>query len=294
MAELLQELARNSDNLVYGLHHMHGDADRPRLVCDSAGDCLTDPPRRVGRELVSLGVVKLLDRLDKAEVALLDEVKKEHAAADIALCYRHDQAQVCLGHAALCLLVALAHSYGQLHLLLCRQQRNLADLLEEHAHGIVSAVAVINLDLGHLLLGDLLDLVELFDLRHVDIVENRHRVVGADVYVDLIGLKRIVKLRNGLGIYALFLKRRYLLGADFSALFSLFHELVQDILCGFNFVLLLGGLLLNLCTAGALFFRRVLNIACCQQLVSCALELLLGHGFGFVVHSFTPHILWFL
>ena len=40
-------------------------------------------------------MVELLDRSHQAEVALLHEIKKHHAAADIALGDRHDQTQVC-------------------------------------------------------------------------------------------------------------------------------------------------------------------------------------------------------
>ena len=45
------------------------------------------------REFEALGVVELLDRSHQAEVALLHEIKKHHAAADIALGDRHDQTQ---------------------------------------------------------------------------------------------------------------------------------------------------------------------------------------------------------
>src|SRR5699024_8187517 len=102
--QLLKQLAGDADDLVYGLDHVHRYAYGSRLVSYSAGDGLAYPPGRVGRELVALGVVELLDGLDEAEVALLDEVEKQHAAADIALRYRDDKAQVGLGHALLGLL----------------------------------------------------------------------------------------------------------------------------------------------------------------------------------------------
>src|SRR5439155_214402 len=47
-AELLHELARGPDELVDRLDHVHGDADRARLVGDGARDRLPDPPGRVG------------------------------------------------------------------------------------------------------------------------------------------------------------------------------------------------------------------------------------------------------
>ena len=295
VAKLLKQLARYADDLVYSLDHVDGEADGSGLVGDGARDRLTDPPRCVGRELVSLGVVKLFDCLYKAEVALLDEVKEQHAAADMALCDRNDQTQVGLGHAALCLLVALAHSYRKLDLLLGGQKRHLADLLEEHANGVVGAVAVIDLDVGHFLLGDLFDLVELLDLRHVDIIKDRGRVVVADVDIYLIGFEGVVKLRDRVGVNALFLERCDLLRGDLTGFFSLFHELVEDILGVFSLCCFLGRLFLGgLGAARALFLRRRFHGVCCQQLVCCTLETLRGHGFNVFIHSFTPHILWFL
>src|SRR5207237_1088034 len=82
---------RDADELVDRLHHVDRDADRPRLVRDGAGDRLTDPPRRVRRELVSLAVVELLDRTDEADVPFLDQVEEAHAAADVLLRDRHDE-----------------------------------------------------------------------------------------------------------------------------------------------------------------------------------------------------------
>src|SRR2546427_2906101 len=105
--ELLEKPARNAHQLVDRLHHVHRDADRPRLVGDGARDGLPDPPRGVGRELVALVVVELLDRPDEAHVAFLDEVEERHAAADVLLGDRHDQPQVGLGQPLLRLVGAL-------------------------------------------------------------------------------------------------------------------------------------------------------------------------------------------
>src|SRR2546425_680403 len=106
-AQLLEQPARYADQLVDRLDHVHRDADRPRLVGDGAGDGLPDPPRGVGRELVALVVVELLDRPDQAHVAFLDEVEERHAAADVLLGDRHDQPQVGLGQPLLRLVGAL-------------------------------------------------------------------------------------------------------------------------------------------------------------------------------------------
>src|SRR5579885_2669707 len=52
-SEFLDESSRSAGNFVDDLDHMRGKADGPRLITDSAGDCLTNPPCRVGRKLVT-------------------------------------------------------------------------------------------------------------------------------------------------------------------------------------------------------------------------------------------------
>ena len=93
-AELLEQAARDADQPVDRLDHVDRDADRAGLVGDGARDRLADPPRGVRGELVALLVVELLDRPDEADVAFLDQVQERHAAADVLLGDRDDQAQV--------------------------------------------------------------------------------------------------------------------------------------------------------------------------------------------------------
>ena len=116
---------------------MHGNADGARLIGDGTGDGLTDPPRRVRRELEALLVVELLHRLHEAEIALLDEVEKEHPAADIPLGNGDDKAQVGLREALFRRLVPLLHPTGELDLLVPRKQGHPADVLQIHLDGIV-------------------------------------------------------------------------------------------------------------------------------------------------------------
>ena len=73
--QVLEHLALHAGQLVDDLDHVDGDTDRAGLVGHRPGDGLPDPPRGVGRELVALGVVELLDRTDEAKVAFLDEVE---------------------------------------------------------------------------------------------------------------------------------------------------------------------------------------------------------------------------
>ena len=206
---------------------MDRDADGSRLVGDGAGDSLTDPPRRVGGELVALGVVELLDRLDETQIALLNEVKEEHSAPDVALGDGDDQTQVRLGELLLGALAALAlgierlallvgdllaalldlletllgcvaggHGRGQLDLLVRRQQGNLADLLEVHAHGVVDVKAVDErVRVDELLLLDLVDLLEggLAVVGHV-----REEILRPDLDAEL--LKRVVDVVHLLAV----------------------------------------------------------------------------------------------
>ena len=99
--ELLHELTRGADRLVDGLDHMHRNADGARLIGDGAGDGLTDPPGRVGGELVAAAVLELVDGLHEADVALLDEVEELQAAVGVLLGDGDDEAKVGLNELAL-------------------------------------------------------------------------------------------------------------------------------------------------------------------------------------------------
>ena len=93
-AELALEGAAGAADLVELLDHVHGEPDDAGLLGDAAGDRLAHPPGGVGRELVALGVVELLDRADQAGVALLDQVEHRHLRAAVLAGDRDDQPQV--------------------------------------------------------------------------------------------------------------------------------------------------------------------------------------------------------
>ena len=76
---------------------MHRDANRSGLICDRSRDRLANPPRCVRRELEALDVLELLHGADEADVPLLDQVQEAHAATDVLLGDRDDEAQVRLG-----------------------------------------------------------------------------------------------------------------------------------------------------------------------------------------------------
>ena len=93
-AEVLEKFTLDTTEFVDDLDHVHRDADRAGLVGHGTGDRLPDPPGRVRREFVTLGVVELLDRADQAEVAFLDEVQESHAATGVPLGQRDDQTEI--------------------------------------------------------------------------------------------------------------------------------------------------------------------------------------------------------
>src|SRR5262249_54341369 len=74
--ELLYKLTRGADQLVDGLDHVHRNTDRSSLVSNCARDRLTNPPRRVRRELVAATILELVHRLHQADIAFLNQVEE--------------------------------------------------------------------------------------------------------------------------------------------------------------------------------------------------------------------------
>jgi len=84
-ADLVEHLARFTHDFADALHHVDGDADRARLIGDRARDCLPDPPRGIGRELVAAAVLELIDRLHQTDIAFLDQVEELQAPVGVFL-----------------------------------------------------------------------------------------------------------------------------------------------------------------------------------------------------------------
>src|SRR5512146_3062224 len=92
--ELLHQVAGRANELIDRFDHVYRDADRPRLVRDGACDRLTNPPGRIGAELIAALVFKLVDRLHQADVALLDQIQELQAAVGIFLGDADDETEV--------------------------------------------------------------------------------------------------------------------------------------------------------------------------------------------------------
>src|SRR6266516_1567185 len=153
--ELDLEPARGAPELLLPLDHVHGHADRARVVRDRALHRLADPPRRVRRELVAAAPVELLDRAVEAERSLLDQVQERDAEPAVTLRDRDDQAQVRLDHPALGGQVAALDRLREHDLLGRSQQLVAADIGQEELQAVGGADE--HLRLG--LLGGLLGLL---------------------------------------------------------------------------------------------------------------------------------------
>ena len=137
--KVLGHAAHNLLVLCDGLHHVDRNTDGARLVCECTGDGLTDPPRCVGRELVALCPIELIDSAEESEVSLLNEIEECEVwrASHILLCDGHHEAEIGTGKKILCLGITRNNTLCQLTLITCGQERILSDLAEVHLRGIV-------------------------------------------------------------------------------------------------------------------------------------------------------------
>jgi len=70
-------MRRRLGQAVLRIDHVHGEPDLTALVGERAADVAWRiPPARIGREPESAAIVVALDRLEQAEVALLDQIRE--------------------------------------------------------------------------------------------------------------------------------------------------------------------------------------------------------------------------
>ena len=73
---------------------MNRQPDRAALLCNRPRDPLTDPPIRIGAELVAAGRVELLHTPHQTNGSLLDQIQQLHVPLGVFLGDAHHQAQV--------------------------------------------------------------------------------------------------------------------------------------------------------------------------------------------------------
>src|ERR1035441_1772043 len=93
-AQFLLQFARCPQELVHAFVHVHRDADGAGLVGDGAGYGLPDPPRGVGRKLVTAAIFELVGGAHEADIAFLDQVQEVKSAVHVFLGNGDDQAEV--------------------------------------------------------------------------------------------------------------------------------------------------------------------------------------------------------
>ena len=77
---------------------MHRNTDGTRLIRNRSRDGLPDPPRGIGRELVTAAILELVDRLHQANVAFLNQIEKLKPPVGVLLGDRNHETQVSLYH----------------------------------------------------------------------------------------------------------------------------------------------------------------------------------------------------
>ena len=94
----MQELAARAHKLVDRFDHVHGNTYRTCLVSNRTGDCLPDPPCRVGAEFITSAIFKFINRLHQADIAFLNEVKKLQTAVGVFFGDGNNEAQIGFNH----------------------------------------------------------------------------------------------------------------------------------------------------------------------------------------------------
>ena len=91
---VLFELLESLVDLVKGTHLVQRQTDDPGLLGQSLEYRLAYPPHGVGYELEAAGLVELLGGLDKAQVALVDQVGKAQSLILVLFRNRNDEAEI--------------------------------------------------------------------------------------------------------------------------------------------------------------------------------------------------------
>ena len=89
--------------------------------------------------------VEFFNRLNQPQIALLNQVKKEHPTPNVSFCNADNQTQVGLCQLLLgsfALRAARLHLLRQFDFFFCRQKGHLTDFLEVHSDGVINIDAL--------------------------------------------------------------------------------------------------------------------------------------------------------
>jgi len=95
-SELISEVRLGSRHRPADAPDVRREPDRPARALDAAHDGLPDPHGRVCGELEAFPRVELRDRMDEAEVPVLDEVGQRTSRSSVPPSDRDDEAEVAL------------------------------------------------------------------------------------------------------------------------------------------------------------------------------------------------------
>src|SRR5215203_142519 len=125
--QLSPKLVVGAGHLAHLVAHVYGNPYGPPLVSNRSLYGLTDPPRSIGGEPKAPVGVELPNRLDKTDVALLDQIFEGQTTPTRLLGYRDNKPQVLLDKSLAGSLITLLGPLGEVYLLLVSQELAPAD-----------------------------------------------------------------------------------------------------------------------------------------------------------------------
>src|SRR5699024_4067945 len=135
--EVLKQLTLYPDQFIDCFNHVDRDTDRPGLVCDGSCYRLSDPLCSISGEFESLGAIEFFNGFDPPHITFLDQVEKEHTAADVAFGNTYHKTEVCFSKTAFGNFVPFFYFLGEFNFLLCAEQIDSPDFIQIHPDRVV-------------------------------------------------------------------------------------------------------------------------------------------------------------
>ena len=92
--KLPAKTSRCSKDRIDQIDFVIGYANGPAVIGNGPGNGLANPIGRIGAELDSEAIVKLIGCSDQPDIALLNQIRKRQPAFDVPSGDRYDQAQI--------------------------------------------------------------------------------------------------------------------------------------------------------------------------------------------------------